>query len=332
MSKLLNFDKELSFVKSVSSFLAHLVLSLTVGPIIAVILFLLWLIALGQGSPFANFITEESLVGYWFVILLLLMFGLVWLEYFNNRKDASLSSLKCNRWWIEYWIFFKKQNEELIELPSEAEEHFYVKLVSMDKDLALILGSLILTTLSFVVTIIIYFTRDRVRLLLPNDLTFSDYQWIVGVFIFLLVGSIAFIICLVLLYRSFFKLNKDQYLWKRFWIGFLLYTLKNSHQDFSKFKEQSDIESFIESFKSKYSSLANEISNSLTESSLNLEFVAWLENKLEEVEQSPSILIPPSLSSITAFYGFALIIAGSFGNLIVGPATDLLRFISDFFL
>jgi hypothetical protein len=333
MSKLFNFDKELSFLKTITNFIAHLILSLTIGPIVAVVLFLLWLIAIGQGGPFANFITEESLVGYWFVILLLLMFGLVWLGYFNNRKDASLASLKCNRWWTEYWIFFEKDDKELINIPAEAKEHYFVKLVNIDKKLAWILGTLILTIISFIVAIIIYFTRDRIRLLLPNDLAFSDYQWILGVIIFLISGVSSLIICLYLAYKSFFKLNKEQFLWKRFWIGFLLHSLINMHQNFSNFdKNQTSIQSFIDGFKGKYQSLANEISESFSELPFNNEFVVWLETKLEEVEHAPSILIPASLSIITAFYGFSLLIAGSFGDLIVGPATDLLRFISDFFL
>ena len=197
-------------------------------------------------------------------------------------------SIKCNRWWTEYWIFFEKQEEDLPVLPDEAEEHYAVKLIYMDKKLAWILGSFILTVISLVVMIIIYFTKDRIRLLVPSELRFSDYQWILGVTIFFFVGLFSLIICVILLHKSFFKPNKDQYLWKRFWIGLLLHSLKNIHKDFSNFdKKRPQITLFIEGFKKKYASLANDISTSFAKLSFNLEFVSWLENKLEALAQQP---------------------------------------------
>lgn len=328
-----NFDKEFSFLKLIISIIFRVIASITLGPIIAVILFLLWLIALGQGSVFASYITEGNLVGYWFVIITLLIFGLVWLEYINKRKDSSLSSIKCHKWWTEYWIFSKSQSKNVIQLPNEAEEHFKVKIIKMDKKLAWILGLLVLSVMGIIVAIIIYFTRDSVKSLVPPELKLSEFHWLGGFLIFILIAFLSLILAFYFIYNSFYLTNKEHYYWKRFWIGIILYTIRQSYSEFIEgTKESEAIFSFIEGFKSNYKSITTEIESSMSEIDMTLDQKVWLENKLEELENSPSFLIPSSLALISTFYGFTLLIAGSFGHLIIGPATEFLRFISGLFL
>jgi ABC-type multidrug transport system fused ATPase/permease subunit len=318
-------DKALSYTKLITNFLAHLVLSLVIGPIIAFFLYASYFFALSKNVN----LNEDKLIGYWFVIIVIIVFGLVWIGFINNRKSDLLSSQKCQRWYYEFWnmLYDNIQDADNIPtLPSEASVHFEVRTISMDKTLPRILGFGILALMAPIMAILSYFSPS-ILLRIDPEITVTGNEWIAGAFFW----SIVFIFCLVLLFYwirlKYFKPNVDHYLWRQFWINLILVTLMND-KTYSSMKgyEAQEVAKVTQTFSSKYKAIYDAIGSTLANQNqtLNVDQLEWLENMILYFETTPGFLIPPSLTTISKFYTYSLIVAGAFSSIIVEPARYIL--------
>ena len=65
---------------------------------------------------------------------------------------------------------------------------------------------------------------------------------------------------------------------------------------------------------------------------LNVDQLDWLENMISYLETTPSFIIPPSFTTISKFYTYALIVTGAFSSILLGPAKFVLTTVVKFIL
>jgi len=330
-------EKAFSYGRLVVNFTIHVILSLIVGPLIAVFLFAFYSIAYQLDPVVRDAVSEEKLVGYWFILIVVLMFGLVWLGFINNRKNDFLASQKCQRWYYEYWntLYNNVQDAQNIPpLPSEASRHFEVRTIAMDKNLPRVIALFIVMIMAPIMFSFIFFSPS----LLAKVGASESIQGIAKTAALIVWGTI-FLVAVILEFfyvrKTFFKPNLEHYLWRQFWINFVLVTLMNDKL-YSSMKgyEASQISEVTKSFSDKFSGIYKQITSVLEsqQNTLNTDQLEWLENMITYLEDTPSFLIPPSITLISKFYTYALIIAGTFSSVLLGPASYVLKTIMNFLL
>ena len=330
-------EKALSYGRLVVNFTIHLILSLIVGPLIAVFLFAFYSIAYSLEPSVRDAISQDKLVGYWFLLIVVLMFGLVWLGFINNRKNDFLASQKCQRWYYEYWntLYGNVQDTQKIpSLPSEASRHYEVRTIAMDKNFPRVLALVIILIMSPIMFIFIFFS--------PSLLShFGASEAIQGVakIAALSVWATIFLIALVLEFfyvrKTFFKPNLEHYVWRQFWVNLILVTLMNDTL-YSSIKgyETSQVNEVTSAFSGTYKNIYDQITTVLANqnNTLNADQLQWLESMITYLEDTPGFLIPTSISLISKFYTYALIVAGTFSSVLLGPANYVLNTIIKFLL
>ena len=329
-------DKTLQYGKTLVSFSFHLLISLVSGPIIAVILYLSYFLSLQQSKIVISAINEDRLIGYWLLIISILIFGLVWLGFFNKRKSVSLSELKCQRWYYEFWnaLMNNIQDVETIPaLPTVAGTHIDVNRNKMDKSLPNILGVLILAGMAPIMAFLSYYSSNILTKVTPG-LVLNEYQWLIGTLFWLVI----FLACLIVLFywlrKNFFLVNVEHYSWKQFWVQLILVTLTKDKM-FQQMNGLSDrnSEKLMKTFSENFPAINKKIDEIFDQQkTLNVDQIEWLEEKMEYFENTPGFIYPPSISNITKFYGYALIIAGSLSSLLVEPARFVLENIVNLFI
>lgn len=330
-------EKAISYSRLVINFTIHLILSLIVGPLIAVFLFIFYSLINNLGFESRNQLLSEEAVGYWLFLIVILMFGLVWLGFLNNRKNDFLPSQKCQRWYYEYWnlLFGNVQDSNNIpQLPSDASIHYEVRQISMDKDLPRVLAFGIVLIMSPIMFIFIYYSPS-----LLSHFGASDIVQGVAKVAALLFWTVVFFIALILEFffirKTFFKTNVDHLVWRQFWINLMLVTLMNDHL-YSTMKgyKGSQIDEVTKTFSDKYGEIYRQLTIVLSNqnNTLNVDQLEWLGNMVTYLEGTPSFLIPPSITLISKFYTYALIIVGTFSSVLLGPASYVLKVITKFFL
>lgn len=328
-------EKALSYTRMVVNFITHLILSLIIGPLIAVFLFAFYYIMYNLDPSVIGTISQDKLVGYWFLLIVVLVFGLVWLGFINNRKNDFLASQKCGRWYYEYWnILYDnvQANQTIPTLPAEGSKHYEVRTIAMDKDFPRVLGLVIVLLMAPIMAILVYFSPS----LLKNVGASSSIQE-VSKLASVTFWVIIFIIALVLEFffgrKMFFKPNIEHFAWRQFWINLMLVTLMNDKL-YSSMKgyETSQVAEVTKVFSDKYKVIYDQMTTILANqnNTLTVDQVEWLENMLLYLEATPGFLIPPSISLISKFYAYALIIAGTFSSVLLGPASYVLNTIMKF--
>ena len=328
-------EKTLSYVRLIINFTTHLILSLIIGPLIAVFLYAFYFIALRVEPSTASKVNQNSLVGYWFLLIVILVFGLIWLGFFNNRKSDLLASQKCKRWYYEYWntlVGNVQDTKDIPDLPAEAMNHFEVHTNAMDKHLPRILGFAILAAMAPIMAVFSYFSPSLISRIDP---TVKNVDKIVGVTFWVIVFLISVGILFYLVRKGFFQPNIEHYVWRQFWINLILVTLMNDKLYCSmKGYEISQVNTVTKAFSDKYKAIYNQITAIIANqnNTLNADQLDWLENMITYLETTPSFLIPPSITTISKFYTYALIIIGAFSSVLVEPAKYVLTTIAKFLL
>ncbi len=329
-------EKALSYTRLVVNFTIHLILSLIVGPLIAVFLFAFYSIAYNLDPTVRNAISQDKLVGYWFLLIVVLMFGLVWLGFINNRKNDFLASQKCQRWYYEYWniLFDNVQDlQNIPSLPSEGSKHYEVRSIAMDKDFPRVLALIIVLIMAPIMAIFVYFSPSLLSHVGASNQV-QEVAKVTAVAFWCFIFLIALILEFFYVRKVFFKPNIDHYSWRQFWINLILVTLMNDKL-YSSMKgyDTSKVGDVTKFFSDKYSSIYDQMNAVLSNqnNTLNVDQIEWLENMINYLETTPAILIPPSISLISKFYAYALIIAGTFSSVLLGPASYVLNTIMKFF-
>lgn len=323
-----------SFRRTIVSFFYHLVLSVTIGPVVAVVVILVYSFALQQGASFVEYIQEDQLFGYWLVIITIVVFGLVWLGYINSRKTNPFALYKSERHYTAFWSFHNLEAKDVPDLPSEAMKHYEYRQSVMDKALPKSLGFLLLGVISPVMAVLSYATRDFLSDVSP-ELVVNDFQWVVGAVIWLLVGLGSILVATYWLKRHVFNQIVDHMAWRRFWIGFYLTALELLFKT-DKFTRRTplspELKQFLDAYTVEYGKYSTALENAFEGFEPDIDYLEWLEGQVEGLEQVPTIIIPPSLTKLYTFYGFALLIAGSFAEIIVEPARIIMAAIVSFLL
>jgi len=329
-------EKALSYTRMVLNFTFHLIVSLIIGPIIAFFLFAFYTIAYNLDPTVRTTISQDKLVGYWFLLIVVLMFGLVWLGFINNRKNDFLASQKCQRWYYEYWnILYDnvQANEKIPTLPSEASKHYEVRTIAMDKDFPRVLALIIVLIMAPIMAIFVYFAPSLLSHVGASNAV-QEVAKVAAVTFWSSVFIIALIFEFFFVRKMFFKPNLEHYLWRQFWINLVLVTLMNDKL-YSSMKgyETSQVAEVTKAFSDKYKDIYNQMNTILSNqnNTLTVDQIDWLENMILYLEATPSFLIPPSISLISKFYAYALIIAGTFSSVLLGPASYVLNTIMKFF-
>lgn len=329
-------EKALSYGRLVTSFIIHLVLSLVIGPLIAVFLYGFYIIALGLDPSLSKTISQEKLVGYWFLLIVILVFGLIWLGFINNRKNDLLASQKCQRWYYEYWniLFDNVQDPQKIpHLPVEASSHYQVRTIAMDKALPRTLGIGIVVAMSPIMAVFSYFTPSIISQIDQNA-NVAGVAKFLGTLFWLVLFIISVALLIYFVQKKFFKPNVEHSIWRQFWINLILVTLMNDQLYVSmKGYEASQVSKITSAFSDKYKDIYQQLSTALANqnNTLTVDQLDWLENMINDLENTPNFLIPPSISLISKFYTYAIIAVGVLSSVLLGPASYVLNSIMHLF-
>lgn len=330
-------SKTLSYTKLILSFTTHLILSIIIGPLIAVFLYMFFLIMLQIDPSTAGSVNQDKLIGYWFLLIIILVFGLVWLGYFNNRKSDLLASQKCQRWYYEYWNILHgnvQDPKNIPALPQEGAIHYEVRTIAMDKHLPRILGLLIVVVMAPIMAVFSFYSPSLISRIDPN-LNVKNTEKYIGTVFWLLVLIVAIGILIYLVRRGLFKPNIEHVAWRQFWINLVLVTLMNDKL-YSSMKgyEVNQVANVTKSFSDKYKTIYDQMTVVLANqnNTLNSDQLDWLENMITYLETTPGFLIPPSISTISKFYTYALLITGIFSSVLLEPAKFVLTSIAKLFL
>ena len=261
----------------------------------------------------------------------------MWLGFLNNRKSDLLASQKCQRWYYEYWNILKgnvQDPKEIPALPVECAKHYQRRTIAKDKHLPRILGLGITAVMAPIMAIFSFFSPSIISRIDPA-LSINGVDNYVGVAFWLLVFVVSIIIFFFLVRQGFFKPNIEHYVWRQFWINLMLVTLMNDTL-YSTMKgyEANQVETVTKTFSDKYKTIYDQIKATLANqnNTLSPEQLDWLDNMITSLEQTPGFLIPPSITLISKFYTYALLVTGIFSSVLLEPAKFVLTSIAKLLL
>ena len=98
--------------------------------------------------------------------------------------------------------------------------------------------------------------------------------------------------------------------------------------------EANQVETVTKTFSDKYKTIYDQIKATLANqnNTLSPEQLDWLENMITSLEQTPGFLIPPSITLISKFYTYAILVTGIFSSVLLEPAKFVLTSIAKLLL
>jgi hypothetical protein len=314
-----------SYGKVLIKFITISIVSVSIGPAISFLLFLLFRGFILAQNLILNPITDLETVGYYAILMSILLFGITWYYFLVSEKkykafepiDASLTLHE-----ITPYLSDKQGRLSASDLPEQAFN-------SSEKNKYIIEQAFSLIGLLFIFALIFSMIALNIYLfgaLIPLDnvrIFGSQARWYLGIFFYALLAVICLIFLLFKFKSAIFNRYIDQFNYKQFWYGFwgtLFLEAYKAENITNKIIEKEK----VEKFKEKHPVITKKLLLSDTTTADDLLSAKKLfREKIKEAEEIPSFIIPKSVYKLIEFYAYATVIAGLLANKIIGAITTI---------
>jgi hypothetical protein len=270
--------------------------------------------------------TSSSLLGYYTILISVLMFGLVWYSYYIRNKDFKLKGKVFHTFNHKITSKFLNIDDKGQDLPNEAFEGSEKNIVFIEKAIPLIgfatILSLIFALVTFTISVFGIFSSD-----LREQIISEELRWVISITFFGIGFLFFLIIALWLTYKKIYQRFVIQYRYKQFWMGYYGTLLSSIDSDFTS---NAKLNNYLKDFKTNYSDL-HEVLNS-AEKGMEPEYLEYIKDHFIEAENIPVIISPKSLSKLLQFYAYATIITGLLADRLTEPITTMMEKIISFLL